>query len=58
MIPIPGTTKIAHLDENMAAENINLSVSDMNELSVLFDPQISYGDRYADMTRTFHGDKQ
>ena len=57
VIPIPGTTKIPHLDENMASRNIELSAEDIQELNALFDPKLSYGDRYADMSRTYHGNK-
>ena len=57
MIPIPGTTKIPHLDENMAAANIKLTSEDLKELNALFDPNVNYGDRYGDMKLTFHSNK-
>jgi pyridoxine 4-dehydrogenase len=33
MLPIPGTGSLAHLEENVAAANLQLSSSDMKELS-------------------------
>lgn len=33
MLPIPGTSKVAHLEENMAAAKIELTAEDMRELS-------------------------
>jgi len=45
VIAIPGTTKIAHLDENMSSVNIDLSETDLKELNTLFDPSVVYGDR-------------
>ena len=41
----------------MDSAKIKLSETDMKELNALFDPKIIHGDRYADMNRTFHGDK-
>jgi aryl-alcohol dehydrogenase-like predicted oxidoreductase len=32
MLPIPGTSKVAHLEENVAAAAIKLSGEDMTEL--------------------------
>ncbi|MFY9990041.1 MAG: aldo/keto reductase, partial [Rhodoplanes sp.] len=33
MVPIPGTSSLAHLDENVAAAQISLSTEDLHELS-------------------------
>jgi len=33
MLPIPGTSKVRHLEENVAAAKITLTADDMNELS-------------------------
>jgi aryl-alcohol dehydrogenase-like predicted oxidoreductase len=33
MLPIPGTSSVAHLDENMAAAAIELSDDEFQELS-------------------------
>jgi aryl-alcohol dehydrogenase-like predicted oxidoreductase len=32
MLPIPGTSSIEHLDENIAAASVRLSREDMHEL--------------------------
>ncbi len=36
IVPIPGTTKIAHVDENVAAMNVELTAADMDELEAGF----------------------
>ena len=46
MAPIPGTTKIKHLEENAAAADIVLSVDELKELTDLFPPGVAAGDRY------------
>ncbi|MBX9862689.1 MAG: aldo/keto reductase [Hyphomicrobium sp.] len=38
MLPIPGTGKVKHLEENVAAVNIQLSAGDISELSALVKP--------------------
>ena len=35
MLPIPGTGKVKHLEENVAAANITLSEEEFDELSAL-----------------------
>jgi len=32
MLPIPGTSKVAHLEENVAAAGLKLSAEDLKEL--------------------------
>jgi len=46
IVPIPGTTKPRHLEENIAAINIELSEDDLAELARLFPPGVASGDRY------------
>ena len=46
MAPIPGTTKIKHLEENAAAADIVLSVDELKELADLFPVGVAAGDRY------------
>jgi aryl-alcohol dehydrogenase-like predicted oxidoreductase len=46
IIPIPGTTSVAHLQENAAASGIVLSAATLAELSVLFAPSNIAGARY------------
>lgn len=45
--PIPGTTKVARLEENVAADGLVLSTDQLATLSAIEAPQ---GDRYADMS--------
>ena len=35
MLPIPGTSRVAHLDENLAAANIALTDEDVATLTAL-----------------------
>jgi len=46
MVPIPGTTKIEHLEENITALKIVLSEQDLMELANLFPVGVAAGDRY------------
>jgi len=49
IIPIPGTSKPAHLDSNLAARSITLSAEDVAELDDIFKPESVIGTRYAHM---------
>jgi aryl-alcohol dehydrogenase-like predicted oxidoreductase len=33
MLPIPGTSSVSHLEENMAAEKVKLSAEEMKSLA-------------------------
>ncbi|MBP2196505.1 aldo/keto reductase [Pantoea cypripedii] len=46
IVPIPGASKIAHLEQNCAAAALQLSSADISALDVLFDPQQIQGERY------------
>jgi aryl-alcohol dehydrogenase-like predicted oxidoreductase len=46
MAPIPGTTKIKHLEENAAATGLSLSEDELKELTDLFPPGAAAGERY------------
>jgi len=46
MVPIPGTTRVKHLEENAAASDIVLSEEELKELADLFPPGSAAGDRY------------
>lgn len=48
IVPIPGTTKIAHLRENIAAVNVKLSDSDMREIETGFASLKIVGERAGD----------
>ena len=49
LLPIPGTTSIAHLEENVAAAEITLADSEVALLSSVFAPERISGDRYPAM---------
>jgi len=46
VIPIPGTTRIEHLEENAAAERVHLSAGACSELDALINPRTVSGPRY------------
>ena len=57
VIPIPGTSSVVHLDENLAAAHVKLTEEDLKEIDELFPVDKVVGDRYAHMALTFHGNK-
>ena len=57
VIPIPGTSSIAHLDQNLAAAHVTLTEQDLKEINELFLVGSVTGDRYGHMALTFHGNK-
>ena len=46
LIPIPGTSQIAHLEENLAADQVMLSAEQMQRLEDLINPRTVRGARY------------
>ena len=46
IVPIPGTTKIANLEKNVAAADIDLSAQELTELGDLLAPSKVKGERY------------
>lgn len=46
IVPIPGTTKLAHLDENLAALNITLDEADVEKINRTLSDIPIHGDRY------------
>lgn len=46
IVPIPGTTSIAHLEENVGAADVTLSYEVMARLETLINPQTVSGARY------------
>ena len=46
IVPIPGTTKLSRVEENIAATSLNLTASDMSELNELTSTFVVTGDRY------------
>jgi aryl-alcohol dehydrogenase-like predicted oxidoreductase len=49
--PIPGTRRVAHLEENLGSAAVELSSDEVAALSRAFPPGVAAGDRYGDMTR-------
>ena len=48
--PIPGTTKRTHLDENIAAADIQLTADDVARLDAAAPVGAAAGERYANMS--------
>ncbi|MGU3412710.1 aldo/keto reductase [Enterobacteriaceae bacterium C34A] len=46
IVPIPGTTKLHRLEENMAASDISLSADDLHQINQALDSVKITGDRY------------
>ncbi|CAM6088759.1 unnamed protein product [Calypogeia fissa] len=46
VVPIPGTTKLANLDENLALLNVKLRPSELEELAAAVPMNEVAGDRY------------
>jgi aryl-alcohol dehydrogenase-like predicted oxidoreductase len=44
--PIPGTKRVAYLEENVAAADVTLSSEELSQLDRLFSPDAVVGDRY------------
>jgi aryl-alcohol dehydrogenase-like predicted oxidoreductase len=50
IVPIPGTTRVAHLEENAAAVDIELTEEDLRRLDEAAPVGAAVGDRYPDMS--------
>ena len=50
IVPIPGTTKVANLEENVAATEIELTEDDLGRLDEIAPAGAAAGDRYPDMS--------
>lgn len=57
VIPIPGTTNVSHLVQNLGAEEIILSTAELEEINRFLNANPVVGDRYSHMIMTFHGNK-
>jgi aryl-alcohol dehydrogenase-like predicted oxidoreductase len=55
VIPIPGTTSVAHLDDNLAALQINLTEEESKKIDEIFRIDAVQGDRYAHSSMTHKG---
>ncbi|WP_418320196.1 aldo/keto reductase [Piscinibacter sakaiensis] len=51
VVPIPGTTKIEHLQENLGAAEVRINAEMMARLDALINEQTVSGNRYAEATR-------
>ena len=50
LVPIPGTTRTKHLQENAAAVDVQLSAEELQQIDAIFPMDVTAGDRYADMS--------
>jgi aryl-alcohol dehydrogenase-like predicted oxidoreductase len=50
IVPIPGTTKVKNLEENVAAAEIELTEDDLARIDEAAPKGVAAGDRYADMS--------
>ena len=50
VVPIPGTTRVGHLEENVAALGVELTADELAELESVFPAGAAAGDRYSDMS--------
>ena len=50
VVPIPGTKRVAYLEENAGALDVALGPEDLDELERVFPPDAASGQRYADMS--------
>lgn len=57
VIPIPGTSSIDHLHENLAARDISLTEEELNEINNLLNSHEVKGTRYPHMALTFRGNE-
>jgi aryl-alcohol dehydrogenase-like predicted oxidoreductase len=52
VIPIPGTSKLQHLEENLGAVNVKLSATHLQALNALINPRTVHGQRYGEQARS------
>jgi len=50
VVPIPGTTTVRHLEQNVAALEVELTPDDLADLEAVFPQGAAVGDRYGDMS--------
>lgn len=46
IVPIPGTKRVKYLDENLSAENVNLSPGELKQIDAILPAGSTSGDRY------------
>ena len=55
VIPIPGTTSVAHLEDNLSALDIKLTKEDIKKIDEIFHVDAVKGDRYVHSGMTHKG---
>jgi aryl-alcohol dehydrogenase-like predicted oxidoreductase len=50
VVPIPGTKRVAYLEENLGAAEVNLTADDLRRIDEVAPRGVAVGDRYADMS--------
>ena len=50
IVPIPGTTKVANLEQNVAATDIELTADDLAQIDAIAPAGVAAGERYPDMS--------
>ena len=50
IVPIPGTTRVKNLEENVSALDVELSDEELRDLEAVFPKGAAAGDRYVDMS--------
>jgi len=50
IVPIPGTTTVEHLEQNVAALEVELTARDLDDLEAVFPRGVAAGERYGDMS--------
>jgi len=55
IVPIPGTTKLNRLDENLGAVDIELTAEDLREINSAAEKVKVMGDRYPEMLEKLTG---
>jgi aryl-alcohol dehydrogenase-like predicted oxidoreductase len=50
IVPIPGTTRPEHLDENAGALDVELTDNDLERIDEVMPPGVTAGERYGDMS--------
>jgi len=48
IVPIPGTTKLHRLEENLGAENVNLTATDLQQINEAASKITVHGNRYTE----------
>jgi aryl-alcohol dehydrogenase-like predicted oxidoreductase len=50
VVPIPGTKRRSYLEENVAADDVELTADELRRIDEVFPPGVTAGERYPDMT--------